>query len=68
MGRAVDGQPDPHGPYIVSFAGQASDGGSMLVTAYGTGAEYCKTAGWQRVGTDTDVEVRCFGPGGAPAD
>ncbi|WP_437908549.1 hypothetical protein WME95_12190 [Sorangium sp. So ce327] len=56
------------GRYIVTLAGQASDGGSMLVTAYGTGAEYCKTAEWQRVGTDTDVEVRCFGPGGAPAD
>lgn len=56
------------GRYIVTLSGQANDGGSVLVTAYGTGAEYCKTMEWQRVGADTDIEVRCFGPGGAPAD
>jgi hypothetical protein len=34
------------------------------VTAYGWGPEYCSIAWWNSGG----IQVRCFAPGGAPAD
>jgi hypothetical protein len=56
------------GQYHVRLPGQASDyGGSVQVTAYDSAA-YCKVEGWTSNGNDLDAYVRCFAPGGEPAD
>jgi hypothetical protein len=55
------------GRYAVIFNGlgtQLLDGGDVQVTAYGGGSAQCKVESW---GPQT-VFVRCFAPGGAPAD
>lgn len=45
----------------------AGAGGSVRVTAYGTGAEHCKVGGWVASGTGQAVNVRCFN-GAQPVD
>lgn len=52
------------GQYMATFPGVSLSGGSVEVTAYGSGSEYCKVASW---GNDT-VWVNCFDSSGAPAD
>jgi hypothetical protein len=55
------------GLYVVRLPGQGSDlGGSVQVTAYGSAA-HCKVESWHVRG-DLDAFVRCFAPGGEPAD
>ncbi len=51
------------GVYLVKYPSLGADG-DVQVTAYGGGAAYCKVASWSVFG----VGVRCFSPGGAPAD
>jgi hypothetical protein len=55
------------GTYRVTVPG-LSYYGNVQVTAYGTGAEMCKVAGWTQSGSDTLVDVRCFGALGVSAD
>ncbi|WP_437729814.1 hypothetical protein [Sorangium sp. So ce1335] len=55
------------GRYTITLSGQER-GGVALVTAYGTGAEYCKAQGMLGLFGDTHIDVGCFGQGGAPAD
>jgi len=52
------------GQYVATFPGVALNGGSVEVTAYGGGSEYCKVGGWG----GNAVWVNCFANGGAPAD
>jgi hypothetical protein len=58
------------GRYFVQFAGQGFTGGTVLVTAYGTGSEYCKIVTWGK-GSPSSlqvVNVNCFDTGGNPVD
>jgi hypothetical protein len=55
------------GSYTVSFPGQSFTGGTVEVTAYGTGNEYCKVEGWFPSGSQ-NVNVRCFTATGVAAD
>jgi hypothetical protein len=49
----------------VAFAGlSASFGGSPVVNAYGTNANYCKIVSW---GPET-VNIQCYTAGGVAAD
>jgi hypothetical protein len=52
------------GQYYVTFPGTTVNGGSVEVTAYGSGSEYCKIGYWSGNG----VAVNCFANGGAPVD
>jgi len=62
------------GKYTVKFPGLAAlpgdpqPGGTVKVTAYGTGSEICKVESWTAVGPDESVEIRCFTALGAAAD
>jgi len=62
------------GKYTVKFPGLAAlpgdpqPGGTVKVTAYGTGSEICKVESWTAVGPDEFVDVRCFTALGAAAD
>ena len=56
------------GNYTVRFAGLGGSGGNVQVTAYGSGASYCKSAGWWNSGSDLLAAVRCFGADGSPAN
>jgi V8-like Glu-specific endopeptidase len=42
--------------------------GSVLVTAYGSGTEYCSLGGWGPDGASLAVNVKCFSANGAAAD
>jgi hypothetical protein len=55
------------GEYVVRFPGQSFTGGTVEVTAYGTGSEYCKVEGWSPLAGQS-VRVRCFTASGAAAD
>jgi hypothetical protein len=46
---------------------EANKGGTVLVTAYGPGAQRCKTVSWGLTGSDMVVRVNCF-TGGTPSD
>jgi hypothetical protein len=46
---------------------EADKGGTVLVTAYGPGAQRCKTVRWGFTGSDIVVRVNCF-TGGTPSD
>jgi len=48
--------------------GVNAGGGTVLVTAYGPSKDRCKVASWFPSGSDTLVDVRCFGPNGAKVD
>jgi hypothetical protein len=52
------------GNYMASFPGVELNGGTVQVTAYGWGSEYCKVGYW---GSNA-VNVTCFDTNGAPAD
>lgn len=56
------------GIYYVKFPGQSFVGGTVQVTAYGTGNEICKVQQWSNVGADQRVPVFCFTPGGQMVD
>jgi hypothetical protein len=56
------------GTYTVEIPGAVSYGGHIQVTAYGSGNEYCKSAGWGTNGVSLLATVRCFSAGGQPAD
>jgi Ca2+-binding RTX toxin-like protein len=53
------------GTYTVTFPDHLVDlGGSVAVTAFGTGSDRCTIVGW----TDTDVQVGCHDVAGLPVD
>jgi hypothetical protein len=56
------------GNYNVTLTGMTPSGGSVEVTAYGTGSEHCKVGSWVKSGSNTIVNVRCFSTAGAAAD
>jgi hypothetical protein len=60
------------GQYTVDLTGQNTGtdggGGSVLVTAYGGGATYCKVGGWWASGNDRFASVRCFDNAGNAID
>ena len=56
------------GTYQVKFGGMATSGGSVHVTAYGSSNAHCNIGSWFPSGVDQLVNVRCFGPTGAPVD
>lgn len=58
------------GNYNVRFVnlGGHSSGGNVQVNAYGDGNETCKIVAWGNSGQDLVTNVRCFRPGGAPAN
>jgi len=59
------------GSYVVRFPGLGGGGtvgGIVHVTAYGSGPESCKVAGWHPTPGDIDVSVLCFDANGAPVD
>jgi hypothetical protein len=55
------------GVYSVTLPGLATTGGTVQVTAYGGGNEWCKVADLYASITVENVEVRCFTPTGDPA-
>ena len=56
------------GSYAVRFTGLAGSGGNVQVTAYGSDAAYCKSAGWGSSGSDLLANVRCFRADGSLVD
>lgn len=56
------------GDYLVELPGLGGPGGTVQVTAYGSGGEHCKVQGWAPVGAVQRVHVRCFNAAGAAAD
>lgn len=56
------------GQYQVTLPGLNVPGGTVLVTAYGSGTERCKVGEWNRLGNDTVVNVYCFDVSGNPVD
>ncbi|WP_117215817.1 hypothetical protein [Allorhizocola rhizosphaerae] len=56
------------GSYLVRMAGLGGPGGHAQVTAIGTSSDWCKVSRWYPNGADEMVAVKCFAPGGAPAD
>lgn len=56
------------GLYNVLLPGQHSSPTSVLVTAYGGGAEHCKIVNWGSNGTDMNIRVNCFDTFGSPAN
>jgi hypothetical protein len=55
------------GVYVVRAAGLGQAKGQVVALATGPNATYCHVAGWTVVGTDLDMRVACFDPGGIPA-
>jgi hypothetical protein len=53
------------GAYTVVLPGLGATSGTVLVTAYGAGKDYCKVASWGPSGTRQVVYVRCFNRLGA---
>jgi hypothetical protein len=61
IGRTEDGI----GPlYTVRFPGLGLVGGTVQVTAYGSGSVACQAQGWAPLGDDQLVWVRCFNNAG----
>lgn len=58
----------PVGMYQVRFPGQAAPGGVAHVTAVNRTGEWCMVQDYLPVGADEVVNVRCYRPGGAPAN
>jgi serine protease len=56
------------GSYTVHFAGLASNGGNVQVSAYGSSAHSCKVGSWFRSGTEELVNVLCFNFAGSAVD
>jgi hypothetical protein len=56
------------GVYDVLFGGQSFNGGTVELSAYGGGTEYCKLDSIARIGSDKRVRVRCFSRTGTPVD
>jgi hypothetical protein len=56
------------GAYVVWLPGLGESYGHVQVTAYGSGSERCKVAGWGPSGTTQQVYVRCFTSAGLPVD
>jgi hypothetical protein len=57
------------GDYTVVFSNLGIYyGGTVNVTAYGTGSEHCKVQYWTPSLADMNVRVRCFDTAGAPVD
>jgi len=56
------------GVYTVNLPGLAGTGGNPVVTAYGTGSEWCTAWNWAPAGADLHIQVRCFSTTGAPAN
>ena len=48
------------GQYQARLPGLNLLGGTVLVTAYGSGPEHCKVGSWGRSGNDTLVNIYCF--------
>jgi hypothetical protein len=55
------------GNYSLTFPSLPATGSAALVTAYGSGSEYCKTTGWASQAGGTKVYVKCFNGSGAGA-
>jgi len=56
------------GRYTVHLLGITTHGGSVQVTAYGTGKVRCQVSGIATVASPETVSVRCFKPNGALTD
>lgn len=56
------------GRYQAILPGLNIVGGTVLVTAYGTGSERCKVVGWSSSSSNTSVNVNCFNSSGSPVD
>ncbi|HEY1368425.1 MAG TPA: hypothetical protein VGF23_14985 [Gaiellaceae bacterium] len=57
------------GAYLVKFSNLGIYyGGTVNVTAYGSGSETCKVLSWGPVLADMNVGVRCFDAAGNPVD
>lgn len=52
------------GRYTANLPGMSFIGGTVEVTAYGTGSNHCKVVSW----FGSSVDVACFTAAGAPAD
>ncbi|GIH03753.1 hypothetical protein Rhe02_18200 [Rhizocola hellebori] len=56
------------GSYLVRMPGLGGPGGHAQVSATGSSSNWCKVSRWYAAGVDELVAVRCFTPGGTPAD
>lgn len=56
------------GTYTVRYPNLGVVGGTVQVTAYGTGTEQCKVSNWLASGMDQLAGVRCFTLSGSPVD
>jgi hypothetical protein len=56
------------GSYQATLPGLTPAGGTVLVTAYGSGPERCKVGGWGRAASGVVVNVFCFDVNGIPTD
>lgn len=56
------------GAYSVNYPKLRATIGTALVTAYGSGAEYCKPENWFSMNGGTRVWVRCFNASGTAVD
>jgi hypothetical protein len=56
------------GLYTVDMPGVGANTGTVAVTAYGSGSDYCKVGAWWSAGADLSVTVRCFTSAGVATD
>jgi hypothetical protein len=56
------------GLYRLHLPGLGAASGTVKVTAYGSASTQCKVVNWYPVGTEQDVNIRCFSAAGALAD
>ena len=63
-GGAVTVAHNSAGNYTVTFAGLNINGGNVVVSGYGGGANWCKVSSWG----SSSMGVLCFNSAGAPTD
>lgn len=63
-GGAVTVTHNSAGNYTINFAGLNLNGGNIVVSGYGGGANWCKVSSWG----GSSVGVLCFNSAGAPTD
>jgi hypothetical protein len=56
------------GSYAVTLPGLGVPGGTVKVTAYGSGSANCKVGGWNPSGSNEVINVLCFSAAGAATD
>lgn len=59
------------GDYAIVFSGLGggpNEGGNVQVSAYGSGAGYCRVQGWASIGSSVTININCFNSAGVATD